>query len=141
MTAKEYLNQTYRIDQMIESKIEQVRSLKDLSTKATAVLTDMPGGSRDIHSKENIIAKMLDMENELKSDIDKMVRIKKEVTDTINTVNDRNCRLLLEMRYLRLMPWEDIAADMNCSLRSIHYLHNRALKKVEQNRRFAHNFT
>ena len=31
MTAKEYLNQTYRIDQMIESKIEQVRSLKDLA--------------------------------------------------------------------------------------------------------------
>ena len=140
MTAKEYLNQTYRIDKMIESKIEQVRSLKDLSTKATAVLTDMPCGSRDIHSKENIIAKMLDMENELKSDIDSMVRIKKEVTDTINTVNDRNCRLLLEMRY-RLMSWEDIAADMNCSLRSIHYLHNRALKKVEQNRKFAHNFT
>ena len=81
------------------------------------------------------------MENALKSDIDKMVRIKKEVTDTINTVNDRNCRLLLEMRYLRLMSWEDIAADMNCSLRSIHYLHNRALKKVEQNRKFAHNFT
>lgn len=141
MTAKEYLNQTYRIDKMIESKIEQVRSLKDLSTKATAVLTDMPSGSRDVHSKENIIAKMLDMENELKFDIDKMVRIKKEVTDTINTVNDRNCRLLLEMRYLRLMSWEDIAADMNCSLRSIHYLHNRALKKVEQNRKFAHNFT
>ena len=141
MTAKEYLNQTYRIDQMIESKIEQVRSLKDLSTKATAVLTVMPGGSRAIHSTENNIAKKREMENELKSDIDKMVRIKKEVTDTINTVNDRNCRLLLEMRYLRLMSWEDIAADMNCSLRSIHYLHNRALKKVEQNRKFAHNFT
>lgn len=141
MTAKDYLNQAYRIDKMIESKIEQVRLLKELSVKAVSVLTDMPSGSRNVHSKEDTIAKMLDMENELKSDIDNMVRIKQEVTAVINTVNDRSCRLLLEMRYLRLMTWEDIAADMNCSLRSIHYLHNRALKKVEQSRKFAHNFT
>lgn len=33
MTAKEYLGQAYRLDQRINSKIEQVSSLNELATK------------------------------------------------------------------------------------------------------------
>ena len=130
MTAKEYLQRTYLIDKMINSKIEQVRSLKEMSTKAAAVLTDMPGGSRDVHSKENIIARMLDMENELKADIDRMVRIKEEVTAAINAVEDEECRLLLELLYIRFMSWSQIAVEMQLSVRSIYRLHDKALKKI-----------
>lgn len=42
MTAKEYLSQAYRLDQRINSKIEQVASLNDLATKCTSTLTGMP---------------------------------------------------------------------------------------------------
>ena len=42
MTAKEYLSQARHIDLRINSKIQQVTSLNDLATKATAVLTGMP---------------------------------------------------------------------------------------------------
>ena len=49
MTAKEYLGQAYRLDQRINSKLEQVLSLRDLTTKATATMSDMPGGgSRNV---------------------------------------------------------------------------------------------
>ena len=37
MTAKEYLGQAYRIDQRINSKMEQVAALRSLATKATAI--------------------------------------------------------------------------------------------------------
>ncbi len=33
MTAKEYLNQAYRLDQRINAKLEQVSSLNQLATK------------------------------------------------------------------------------------------------------------
>ena len=36
MTVKEYLSQAYRIDQRINSKLEQVASLRALATKATS---------------------------------------------------------------------------------------------------------
>jgi len=42
MTAKNYLSQAYRIDQRINSKLEQVQSLRELATKATATLNDSP---------------------------------------------------------------------------------------------------
>ena len=37
MTAKEYLGQAYRIDQRINSKMEQIASLNLLAQKATTV--------------------------------------------------------------------------------------------------------
>ena len=50
MTAKEYLGQAYRIDQRINSKMEQIASLNLLAQKATTVFNDMPGNStRNIH--------------------------------------------------------------------------------------------
>ncbi len=42
MTTKEFLNQAYRIDQRINSKLEQIISLHALATKATSTLSDMP---------------------------------------------------------------------------------------------------
>ncbi len=42
MTAKEYLSQTYRLDQRIDAKIAQVALLNELATKCTATLTGMP---------------------------------------------------------------------------------------------------
>ena len=42
MTAKEYLSQAYRLDQRIDSKIEQVASLNDLATKCTTTISGMP---------------------------------------------------------------------------------------------------
>ena len=57
MTVKEYLSQAYRIDQRINSKLEQVASLRALATKATSTLSDTPpSGSRNVQSMENVIA-------------------------------------------------------------------------------------
>ena len=42
MTVKEYLSQAYRIDQRINSKLEQVASLRALATKATLHLVRHP---------------------------------------------------------------------------------------------------
>ena len=56
MTAKEYLTQAYRIDQRINSKLEQVSSLRDLSTKATSTFSDVPpSGTRNVHRMEDVI--------------------------------------------------------------------------------------
>lgn len=42
MTVKEYLGQAYRLDQRINSKLEQLESLNGLATKCTSTLTGMP---------------------------------------------------------------------------------------------------
>ena len=131
MTAKEYLNQAFRIDQRINSKLEQVESLRTLLTKTSITLSDMPrnpnkGGSR----VEDITIKIIMMEDSIKKDIDKLVSLKKEVSDTINAVDSVECRMLLELRYLCFHTWEDIAAEMNYTVRNVHLLHSKALGMI-----------
>ena len=87
MTAKEYLQQGYRIDQRINSKIAQVTTLRELATKATATLSDMPGNATpNTHRMEDIIVKMIDLENEINTDIDSLVDLKAEMVSVIKGV-------------------------------------------------------
>lgn len=132
MTTKEYLNQAYRIDQRINFKMEQLSSLKALSTKATSTLTDMPKGTRNVHVREDIILKMVDLENKINADIDELVDLKREIVSVIKSVSDKECQMLLELRYLNFLPWERIAFEMHYSLRSVYRMHNSALKKIHK---------
>lgn len=131
MTAKEYLGQAYRLDQRINSKLEQVLSLRDLTTKATATMSDMPGGgSRNVYKMQDIIAKIVDLENEINADIDQLVNLKREMVAAIKAVADPECQTLLELRFLCFKTWEQIAVDMNYSIQHIYRLRDKALKMI-----------
>ena len=131
MTAKEYLGQAYRLDQRINSKLEQVLSLRDLTTKATATMSDMPGGgSRNVYKMQDIIGKIIDLENEINADIDQLVDLKREMVAAIKSVENPECQTLLELRYLCFKTWEQIAVDMGYSTRNVYKLHDAAVEKL-----------
>ena len=129
--ARTYLEQAYRIDQRINSKIEQVASLHNLATKANSTLTDMPGSpNRNIHRMEDIIVKIVDLENDINQDIDMLVDLKTEIMQVIKKVDDLELQTLLEQRYLNFRTWEQIAVDMNYGIDNIFKLHKKALACV-----------
>lgn len=131
MTAKEYLGQAYRIDQRINSKLEQVTSLRNLATKATSTLSDTPpSGTRNVHSMEDVIVKIIDMENEINADIDKLVDLKQEIIRVIKAVENQELHTLLELRYLCFKTWEEISVEMGYTIRHIYRLRDMALKKI-----------
>ena len=131
MTAKEYLGQAYRLDQRINSKLEQVLSLRGLTTKATATMSDMPGGgSRNIYKMQDIIAKIVDLEDDINRDIDALVDLKREMVSVIKAVENPEYQTLLELRYLCFKTWEQIAVDMNYSIEYTFRLHKKALEVV-----------
>ena len=132
MTAKEYLGQAYRLDQRINSKLEQVLSLRDLTTKATATMSDMPGGgSRNVYKMQDIIGKIVDLEDEINADIDQLVDLKREMVAVIKAVENPEYQTLLELRYLCFKTWEQIAVDMKYSTRNIYMLHDAAIGAIK----------
>lgn len=131
MTAKEYLGQAYRLDQRINSKLEQVMSLRELTTKATATMSDMPGGgSHNVYKMQDIIGKIVDLENEINADIDKLVDLKREMVAIIKAVKNPEFQTLLELRYLCFKTWEQIAVEMGYSTRNIYKLHDSAIAAI-----------
>jgi len=137
LTAKEYLSQAYRIDQRINSKIEQVRSLRDLAEKATATLSDMPRNpSPNHHRMEDFLCKALDLENEINADLCRLIDTKREIVTVVKCVENRELQTLLEMRYLCYKTWEEIAVEMHFDLRWVYRLHGRALDEVDAIRHY-----
>ena len=91
MTAKQYLKQARYLDERINTKIAQVSSLHNLATKATSTLSDMPGSpTRNTHRMEDIIIKILMLENEINADIDNLVDLKDEILSVIKAVEMRS---------------------------------------------------
>lgn len=133
LSAKDYLSDAYRIDQRINSKIEQVRSLRELAEKATTTLSDISpsNGTRNVHRMEDVITKMVDLESDINSDLCSLLDTKREIVTVIKCVESTELRTLLELRYLCFKTWEQIAVELHFDLRWVHRLHNRALNEVE----------
>ena len=132
IAAKNYLMRAYRIDTRINSKLEQIQSLNDLATKATSVISDMPGNAtRNVHKTEDVIVKIVDLQNEIKEAMEGLVDLKKQILDSINKVEDPELRTLLELRYISYMSWENIAAEMFYGIDNVFKLHRKALEQIE----------
>ena len=133
MTAKEYLEQARYLDMRIDSKLEQVSALNGLAEKCTAVMTGMPHNpSKNTSQMADTIAKIIDMENEINSDIDRLVDLKNEIAEIINSVPNSEYRTVLEKRYLCFKHWEAIAVEMGCSVRSVFRIHDNALNILKK---------
>lgn len=131
MNAKEYLSHAYKLDQRIDCKLEQLGTLKALSTKMTASYgTEGGSGVRQRSTMENAIVKLIDLENEIDNDIDALIDFKKEMVSTLKAVEDPEERLLLELRYLSYKTWEAISQCMEYSYRQVHRIHGEALKSI-----------
>ena len=129
MNTKEYLSQAFRLNERINSKLEQIQSLNDLATNCSAVISDMPRNpNRGGAPMADAIIKIISLQEEINDDIDKMVDLKRELVSVVKEVKDVECQILLELRYLCFHSWEDIAVEMGYTVRNIHYLHKQALR-------------
>lgn len=131
MTAKEYLGQAYRLDQRINSKLEQVASLNELATKCTSTLTGMPRNpNRGTSTMADAIGKIIDLQAEINRDIDRLVDLKREMVKLIKAVDNTEYQTLLELRYLCFKTWEQIAVDMGYNVRHVYRLHDEAVESI-----------
>ena len=132
MTVKEYLGQAYRLDQRINSKLEQVASLNDLANKVTTTLTGMPKNpNRATSMMADAVAKIVDLQAEINNDIDRLVDLKREIVGVIKTVNNTEYQTLLEKRYLCFDTWEQIAVDMGYNVRHVYRIHDDAVGIIQ----------
>lgn len=130
MTAKEYLRQAYRLNELIDSRITELEHLRDYSTRLTSCSFEgeRVGKSRSTEAPfARIIEKIVDLEKVINRDIDRYVDLKTEMNAAIDRVSNVDERLLLRYRYLNNYNWDDIAQLLNVSGRTVHRIHSTAL--------------
>lgn len=133
MTPKQYLQQAFYLDQAIDNKIEQVEAWNQLATKMTTTYSNLP---KTKHyrptSFEDTLIKIIEMQEEINQDIDRLVGLKLEIKECILKLEDKEAQVVLEKRYLCFKKWEEIAVEMNFDTRQVFRIHNRGLQALDR---------
>ena len=132
MEVKNFLMKAYYMDQRIDSKLEQMASLNELARKATSAVSDMPGSpNRNIHKTEDIIVKILELQEEIQSDISELLDLKQSIrrcerqTEKNQQGAGYSGRTISENDEM-----EQIAVILNMSTRKVFRIHDEMLKKI-----------
>ena len=132
MTPKEYLRQAYRLDQKINSDLEEVAALREMASSVSSpqlserVQTSRKGDAPFVRCLEKII----ELEDKINKEIDLLVELKKEIRMVITTVEDTDERMVLKYRYVHNYTWEQIGNELHADARTVRRWHGKALLHV-----------
>ena len=125
------LSDAWHIDRRIQRKIEERDRLQALLEAGRQThLTGMPRGGN--HDWTDTADKVIALTEQIDRDIAELVRVKTWADQTISRVRNVRYRNVLELRYKNYMTFEQIAEEMNISLRWVYILHKRALRIIGQ---------
>ena len=131
MTAKEYLNQARHLDALINCRLREIDSWRDLSSSVSGTRFDgMPHSPN--RPTEAPFVRCLEKIDEIQRSVEEkvayLVRLKEEINTAIDMLENRDEQLVLRYRYLDDCTWEEISRMLNVSLRTVHRIHGSALQ-------------
>ena len=136
MTAKEYLQQVYHIDQKIK---RLKRKCDDLRLSLYAI--ESPAGNMDANKVQTFkngdailqqISRIDLLERDILREMGNMIEKKQIITEQIEALEDERYKTLLLSRYVLCWKWETIAHDMDYNSKWIFTLHSRALQAFSE---------
>ena len=77
---------------------------------------------------EDAIMKIIEQEELIDAEIDRLVDCKKAMQLSIERVENPEYRQGLRMRYLAFKSWNEVAAVMHYNVRHVYRIHKEALK-------------
>lgn len=131
MNIKAYLRQIRLLDHEINSKIREKEALYNTLFKIPrlkeTMVQESGGGQVD-----DIYVKILEIEQEINRDIDRLVDLKREVSCFIDTLEDPRYRIVLRDYYLAGHTWKQVAVDNHWSCQHVWRLHGEALQALSE---------
>lgn len=134
MTAKDYLNRPFILNNKINDKLIKLECYKELSTSVSSPsFEEKFSGTRNLEPPfVRYLGKISDLEEEIKADYEKLEDMKKEIDAEIDKLEDPYDQLILRYRYLMFMPMNQIATKVHYTLRWTQRIHNRAIENFER---------
>lgn len=140
-------NETKRINQakealkgyrwMLKRRDELVREMDESYDRATSCTLRLKpnktsGGNASYDRMAEDVVRIADTKERLKGKIAELDAKLAEILAMVDHVNDERGRVILTMRYVRGMRWEDIQREMHYSERQVKRLHGFALLDINR---------
>lgn len=127
---KEYLRR-YHAAELAEREIrEEIDDLRMNKMFPALIQDGMPHESSCMDLSE-YAAQLDELLTELKDQMEQRIRIRREITQRIEAMQDETEKTVLRLRYIHWLRWEQIAERMGYSLRNITKIHGKALAHFE----------
>lgn len=131
MTVKEFMNRPFELNRLISVRKNQLLSIRNLICGTTAVISGLPrSDSPDPHRLESMMAKAVDLENEIGGLTENLGTAISEVTSAINAINNPACEEVLTARYLCFKDWATIARELDYCKDWVYRLHRKGLNLI-----------
>lgn len=127
---KQYLNRYQITNKQIDQKCAELAEWRSKATKITPTMSDMPKGNGSENRLESAVEKIMEIEEGINADIDKLLEIHREILQAIEAVNDPDLCLVLKYRYINGFTFERVGVEMHYTRQWVCVLHGRALKEL-----------
>ena len=133
MTAKEYLQRGWNLEQRVRVREEQLARLRDRMARIRGSAPKGLAGDRHGPQRDwtDAIDALVDAEADYVKEIRDLCLVKRQITDALSDVEPELYRELLQYRYVYGMGWEEIAEKLQYDKRYVFRLHEKALKVVK----------
>ena len=129
MTARQWLGRARHIDREIDALMVARDEMVTRLTKVTQTYSDdLVSSTTDPHKFD----KLAELNDTINAKIDMLVDVKREITEAIYQLEDGRHRAILLEYYIAGKTWEEVAANLHFSWRSLMYTRKRALARFEE---------
>ena len=130
---EEIFDKTAQLNIRAENKLAEIEYWREFASKTTIVLNGISGGSnkkRNSSKVEDSVCKIMDIEESLKEDMNKIIELKEQAMRIIEKIDAPVYRDILINKYIYGKRWDEIAASIGyCYVHTLR-LHKKALAKL-----------
>jgi hypothetical protein len=132
MNADEFLKQIERADKVISNKLYEVQRLRVLAVSTTVPTDREVVQTSGVSDKVgNIVAKIIDLENEINELIDEYVDLQRLCISIIESVKNPVQYTVLHKHYVQYKSFAEIAEEEHYSYDGIMKVKRKALEQVD----------
>lgn len=132
MTVKEFLRSVRSQDNLLRAYEQE---LEDLRRRAYSISSPRLGDkiqANHLVTLDEIVAKIEQQAAKVNAAWDELIDKRDQAKALINKVDDESIRCVLYRYYILIQTWEQIAVEMNYTIRWVYKLHGKALQDLEK---------
>ena len=123
---KTWLSRSFALRESLEHLIATRAAIYSRLTMATGH-ADRISGTKDPHSFDTLAG----IDSEISQTEARLDKVRLELFELIQSVDDRRFRIVLMGRYYQCQSWPEISAALELDVRQVYRIHGEALKAAE----------
>lgn len=133
MTKKE-LEQLYYLNKETERLQNQVLELIHCCEYKSPIITGLPSGSFTSDNVSKYAIEIAELKNIISANLSRIFYERRKIEEYIANIEDSEIRLIMRLRHINGMTWEQIGYEINMDRRTVSRKYNKFIKDAHNAR-------